>query len=208
MSERFILLLLLPLLLLLLSLLLSLPLSLPLSAVSLNQGGRHGPLRVTRLYEQAFSHRLQDLEALWIGFKEFVDKTPWEKLKPPSPTPSATSAGADEVTEGKLVVGVDGVGGRFVFGPGGRRWGVFRRFPSGARCETCFCVWWRGKGSSYVVELCVGVFVQICFFGFVEGERKAGTAGGLGVDARKARCTSTKYRSAPTLCETPRWWRR
>lgn len=60
------------------------------------QGGRHGPLRVTRLYERAFGHRLKDLEVLWIGFKEFVDGIPWDKLRPSPPPPSATPTAAGE----------------------------------------------------------------------------------------------------------------
>ncbi|CBN75000.1 conserved unknown protein [Ectocarpus siliculosus] len=63
------------------------------------QGGRRGPLRVTRLYERAFGHRLKDLEVLWIGFKEFVDGLPWGKLRPsppPPPPPSATSNATGE----------------------------------------------------------------------------------------------------------------
>ncbi|CAN0151198.1 unnamed protein product [Ectocarpus fasciculatus] len=59
------------------------------------QGGLRGPLRVTRLYERAFGHRLKDLEVLWIGFKEFVDGIAWDKLRPspPSATPSAAGEG-------------------------------------------------------------------------------------------------------------------
>ncbi|CAN0313914.1 unnamed protein product [Pylaiella littoralis] len=57
------------------------------------QGGQHSSLRVTRLYERAFGHRLEDLEMLWVDFKEFSEKTPWDKLKPPS-----AAAGGGEIS--------------------------------------------------------------------------------------------------------------
>lgn len=47
------------------------------------QNDEHSALRITRLYERAFGCRLKELEVLWISFKEFVDRTPWEKLESP-----------------------------------------------------------------------------------------------------------------------------
>ena len=40
--------------------------------------------RMSRLYERAFGYRLADLEVLWTGFRDLVERTSWEQLALPS----------------------------------------------------------------------------------------------------------------------------
>lgn len=40
--------------------------------------------RMSRLYERAFGYRLADLEVLWTGFRDMVERTSWEQLAFPS----------------------------------------------------------------------------------------------------------------------------
>lgn len=61
--------------------------------------------RAFALYRRALCLRLSDLELLWMDFKDFVNRTPWDKLVPFA---SLTSLGFDGVDGGIT----DGGGGQ------------------------------------------------------------------------------------------------